>query len=52
MEEIWKDIPQYEGYYQVSNYGNLLIKSSTTIPSWEYTQVSGNGRNPRNRIMI
>ena len=23
MEEIWKDIPQYEGYYQVSNYGNF-----------------------------
>lgn len=23
MEEIWKDIPNYEGYYQVSNYGNF-----------------------------
>jgi hypothetical protein len=23
MEEIWKDIPSYEGYYQVSNLGNL-----------------------------
>jgi hypothetical protein len=22
-EEIWKDIPEYEGYYQVSNYGNF-----------------------------
>ena len=21
--EIWKDIPEYEGYYQVSNYGNF-----------------------------
>ena len=21
--EIWKDIPGYEGYYQVSNYGNV-----------------------------
>lgn len=21
--EIWKDIPGYEGYYQVSNYGNI-----------------------------
>ena len=21
--EIWKDIPGYEGYYQVSNYGNF-----------------------------
>lgn len=23
MEEIWKDIPYYEGYFQVSNYGNV-----------------------------
>lgn len=23
MEEIWKDIPEYEGYYQVSNLGNF-----------------------------
>lgn len=23
MEEIWKDIPNYEGRYQVSNFGNV-----------------------------
>lgn len=23
MEEVWKDIPGYEGLYQVSNYGNV-----------------------------
>lgn len=23
MKEIWKDIPGYEGYYQVSNYGRI-----------------------------
>lgn len=23
VEEIWKDIPNYEGYYQVSNYGRV-----------------------------
>lgn len=23
MEEIWKDIPGYEGYYQVSNFGRI-----------------------------
>ena len=23
MEEIWKDIIGYEGYYQISNYGNV-----------------------------
>lgn len=28
-DEIWKDIPNYEGYYQVSNYGR--VKS---LPRW------------------
>ena len=23
MQEIWKDIPDYEGIYQVSNLGNI-----------------------------
>ena len=23
MKEIWKDIPNYEGYYQVSSLGNV-----------------------------
>ena len=23
MEEIWKDIPEYEGMYQISNLGNV-----------------------------
>lgn len=23
MEEIWKDIPEYEGLYQVSNIGRV-----------------------------
>lgn len=23
MEEIWKDIPQFEGLYQVSNMGRI-----------------------------
>lgn len=23
MEEIWKDIPEYEGFYQASNLGNI-----------------------------
>jgi hypothetical protein len=29
MKEIWKDIPEYEGIYQVSNLGN--VKSLTRI---------------------
>jgi len=33
MEEIWKDVPNYKGYYKVSNIGNILslerkVKSS------------------------
>lgn len=23
MEEVWKDIPDYEGLYQISNFGNV-----------------------------
>ena len=31
MEEIWKDIPNYEGLYQISNYGNVKsLKRKTT----------------------
>ena len=32
MEEIWKDIPEYEGLYQVSNLGN--IKSLEKSKGW------------------
>lgn len=31
MEEIWKDIKNYEGAYQISNFGN--VKSLTRIDS-------------------
>lgn len=24
MEEIWKDIPNYEEYYKISNYGTIV----------------------------
>jgi len=24
QEEIWKDVPNYEGLYQVSNIGNVI----------------------------
>lgn len=37
MEEIWKDVPGYEGLYQVSNQGR--VKSA------------GNGKNVRPRIL-
>ena len=33
MREIWKDIPNYEGYYQISNLGN--VKS---LIGWSYSE--------------
>lgn len=31
MIEIWKDIPEYEGIYQISNFGNLKSLDRNTI---------------------
>ena len=31
MQEIWKDIQGYEGYYQVSNLGKVKSLRSNTI---------------------
>lgn len=48
MEEIWKDIPGYEGYYQVSNFGRLksfkknpngVIMKNTNKKGWYFTVV-------------
>lgn len=33
MEEIWKSIPGYEGYYEVSNIGNVRSVTRTIIKS-------------------
>lgn len=33
MKEIWKDIPGFEGYYQVSNCGRVRSQSRTIINS-------------------
>lgn len=30
MEEIWKDIPGFEGRYQVSNFGNVMSFTKST----------------------
>lgn len=35
-QEIWKDIPGYEGVYQVSNCGRIK-----TLPFWHNNRVSG-----------
>ena len=37
MEEIWKDIPKYEGLYQASNYGNIR---SCDKKVWNYIKKS------------
>lgn len=37
MKEIWKDIKNYEGYYQVSNLGNIKSLERTTA-------LNGNGK--------
>jgi hypothetical protein len=31
MEEIWKDIPEYEGLYQISNLGNVKSQHSNRM---------------------
>ena len=31
MKEIWKDIPSFEGYYQVSNHGRIKALARTTF---------------------
>ena len=38
IQEIWKDIPNYEGYYQVSNYGN--VKSLDRFINNRYDTIS------------
>ena len=45
MEEIWKDIPKYEGLYQVSNFGN--VKSLERV----IYQSNGHPRTVRERIL-
>lgn len=33
MEEIWKDVVGFEGYYEVSNYGNVRSKDRVIVRS-------------------
>lgn len=34
MEEIWKDIPEFEGYYQISNLGRVRSMDRKIYNSW------------------
>lgn len=40
MEEIWKDIPNYEGYYQVSNLGNVKSLARIIMHRGKYPFIS------------
>lgn len=51
-EEIWKDIPDYEGIYQASNYGRIRTAPNKTtftqrhgIRHWKSRIMSGRGNN-------
>lgn len=53
MEEIWKDIKDFEGLYQVSNYGNVksidrkIIEKNNDIQFWKGKKLKpfNNGNN-------
>ena len=52
MEE-WKDIPDYEGIYEASTYGNIRTKDGKTTSNrryenrcWKSRQLKGRGDNP------
>lgn len=47
VEEVWKDIPYYEGLYQVSNFGRVR-----SIERIEYTnRYNKNGKHIKKRIL-
>ena len=52
MEEIWKDIPDYEGIYQASNLGRIRTAPNKTtytelrgVRHWEMRIMKGKGNN-------
>lgn len=47
IEEEWRDIPGYEGYYRISNFGRVLRLSRGK--QWPYRQTHNNIRKPRLR---
>lgn len=40
-EEVWKDIPDYEGYYQASNLGNIRSLDREVLNNGTYYTVKG-----------
>lgn len=52
-DEVWKDIPGYEGIYQASNYGEIrTVEGKTTFSrlhgkrTWKSRVLKGRGNNP------
>ena len=52
MQEIWKDIPNYEGIYQASNFGNIRTSEGKTTYTlhhgerhWKSRVLKGKGNN-------
>lgn len=41
LKEIWKDIKNYEGFYQVSNLGNVRSKDRTILNGGRYIKRKG-----------
>ena len=38
MKEIWKDVPDYEGIYEINNFGKIRNKKRNHIMSWTLTK--------------
>lgn len=50
FKEVWKDVPDYEGYYKISNFGNvysiksnLLLKQSKLNKGYHEVKLQKNG---------
>lgn len=53
MEEIWKDVVGYEGYYQVSNKGNVRsVDRLVSSKLGSYRKINGKNIKPRNKENI
>lgn len=58
MEEIWKDIPEYEGLYQASNFGRIKNIGKTgkilkgEIDEWGYIRVCLSKNNNHKKFKV
>jgi len=59
QKEIWKDVPDYEGVYQVSNLGNVksfkrnnpkILKACLDTPGYKYVVLSKNNKTKNKRV--